>query len=135
MTKRIADVEENTPVADAARRVLAVRLEAVRDRIGDTLADARNRRRHIHALRVATRRAAAAADLFATCLPKKVYRQLRDHLRALRRTVGTARDWDVVLSQLGQRAGDRHADRVCPGSPGAGTKKARKSDQRLSVRL
>jgi len=103
MTKRIADVDENTPVADAARRVLAVRLEAVRDRIGETLADARNRRRHIHALRVATRRAAAAADLFATCLPRKVYRQLRDHLRALRRTVGTARDWDVVLSQLGQR--------------------------------
>lgn len=103
MAKRIADVDENTPVADAARRVLAVRLEAVRDRIGDTLADAKDRRRHIHALRVATRRAAAAADLFATCLPRKVQRQLRDHLRGLRRTVGAARDWDVVLSQLGQR--------------------------------
>lgn len=103
MAKRIANVDENTPVADAARRVLAVRLEAVRDRIGDTLADARDRRRHIHALRVATRRAAAAAELFATCLPRKVQRQVRDHLRGLRRTVGAARDWDVVLSHLGQR--------------------------------
>jgi hypothetical protein len=103
MAKRIADVDENTPVADAARRVLAHRLEAVRDRIGDTLADADDRRRHIHALRVATRRAAAAADLFAACLPRKVHRQLRDHLRRLRRTVGRARDWDVVLSQLGRR--------------------------------
>jgi len=103
MAKRIADVDEKTPVADAARRILAVRLEAVRDRIGDTLADAKGRRRHIHALRVATRRAAAAADLFAPCLPRKVQRQLRDHLRGLRRTVGTARDWDVVLSLLGQR--------------------------------
>jgi CHAD domain-containing protein len=91
-----------TPVEDAARRVLAVRLEAVRDRIADALSCGEDRRKHVHALRVASRRAAAALELFEHCLPKKVFKEVRRQLRMIRRAVGVVRDWDVVLAQLGK---------------------------------
>jgi len=100
MPKWINDLSETTPVVDAARRVLALRLEAVRDCLADALRDAEDRTRHIHALRVATRRASAALDVFRRCLPRKVSKAARQHVRALRRAVGAARDWDVLMRQL-----------------------------------
>jgi len=108
MSKRITDLSEMTPVEDAARRVLALRLEAVRDRIADALSSGDDRRQHVHALRVASRRAAAAVEVFEHCLPKKVFKELRRQLRLIRRAVGMARDWDVVLARLGK--GFKHAD-------------------------
>ncbi len=99
--KRLGDLQEMTPVADAARRVLAVRLEAVRDSLDRSLRTVKERRRSIHALRVATRRATAAIDVFATCLPRRVFKEVRRALQSLRRAVGAARDWDVLLQQLG----------------------------------
>jgi len=108
MSKRITDLSEMTPVEDAARRVLALRLEAVRDRIADALSCGDERRQHVHALRVASRRAAAAVEVFEHCLPKKVFKEVRRQLRLIRRAVGMARDWDVVLARLGK--GLRDAD-------------------------
>lgn len=101
-TQRMGDLQEMTPVADAARRVLAVRLEAVRDSLDRSLRTVKDRRRSIHALRVATRRATAAIDVFAACLPRRVFKEVRRVLQSLRRAVGTARDWDVLLQQLGK---------------------------------
>jgi len=108
MSKRISDLNEMTPVEDAARRVLALRLEAVRDRIADALTPGENCRQHVHALRVASRRAAAAVDLFVEYLPKKVFKEVRRQLRLIRRAVGTARDWDVVLAHYSK--GLKHAE-------------------------
>lgn len=100
MATRIADLSETTPLADAARRILSMRLETVRDRIGDALTDVKRAGQRIHALRVATRRAAAAVELFRPCLPHKVGKHLRSRLRLIRRAAGEARDWDVVLAEL-----------------------------------
>lgn len=100
--RRIRDLQETTPVADAARRVLAVRLEAVRDCLDRALDERSDRRKAIHALRVATRRAAAAIDVFGRCLPRRVAKEIRHAVRSIRRAVGTARDWDVVLQELGR---------------------------------
>jgi len=110
MPKRINDLNEMTPVEDAARRVLALRLEVVRDRIADALSSGEERLQHVHALRVASRRAAAAVDLFESYLPKKVFKEVRHQLRVIRRAVGTARDWDVVLAQYSE--GLKHAELV-----------------------
>jgi CHAD domain-containing protein len=110
MQKRIDDLNEMTPVEDAARRVLALRLEVVRDRIADALSSGEERLQHVHALRVASRRAAAAVDLFESYLPKKVFKEVRHQLRVIRRAAGTARDWDVVLEQYS--AGLKHAELV-----------------------
>ncbi|NCX98214.1 MAG: CHAD domain-containing protein [Planctomycetia bacterium] len=104
-SKRLAELQENTPLADAARRVLSIRLEAVRDCLGQALNATKDRRKSVHALRVASRRAVAALDVFADCLPRRVFKEARNAMRTLRRAVGTARDWDVLLQQLARKLG------------------------------
>jgi CHAD domain-containing protein len=98
--KWIPDLRPETPLPDAARRGLAVRLETVRDHLGPALTRPDEDIEHVHQLRVGTRRAGAALDIFAPCLPEKVYEDARKHLRRLRRAAGKARDWDVFLADL-----------------------------------
>ena len=54
----------------------------------------------MYQLRVATRRASAALEIFAECLPPKIYRTARCLIRDIRRAAGKARDWDVFLARL-----------------------------------
>src|SRR5262245_42590271 len=100
--KWISDLEAATPLADAARHVLTVRLEVVRDRLPLALDQADEDPEHVHQLRVGTRRAGAALEIFACCLPDKVYKVARKQLRKVRRAAGEARDWDVFLLGLTQ---------------------------------
>jgi CHAD domain-containing protein len=100
-----------TPLADAARHALTVRLEVVRDYLPLALHHADDDPEHVHQLRVGTRRARAALDIFAVCLPSKAQRAARRHLRGVRRAAGEARDWDVfliTLSAWGQRQKEPH---------------------------
>jgi CHAD domain-containing protein len=102
--KWISDLSELTPVVDAARRVLAVRLEVVRDALPLARFHSEDDPEHVHQLRVGTRRAGAALDIFRLCLPAKVYRQARKRLKSIRRAAGHARDWDVFTLTLAVRA-------------------------------
>ena len=99
-SKWISDLGAATPVADAARRVLTLRLEGVRDCLGHALREPGRDAEFVHQLRVATRRASAALEIFAECLPPKVYRATRLLIRNIRRAAGKARDWDVFLGRL-----------------------------------
>jgi CHAD domain-containing protein len=101
--KWIPGLTADTPPADAARRELTVRLELVRDHLPPALHEAEQDPEHVHQLRVATRRARAALDIFAACLPPKTYKRARKELRDLRRAAGEARDWDVFLLTLAER--------------------------------
>ena len=112
--KWISELKATTPVADAARHVLTVRLEVVRDYLPLALQQADNDPEHVHQLRVGTRRARAALDIFACCLPSKVYKGARKHLRDIRQVAGEARDWDVFLASLTQWARE-HARKLWPG--------------------
>jgi CHAD domain-containing protein len=98
--KWISGLHAGTPVADAARRVLTVRLEVVRDYLPKAVYEADRDPENVHQLRVGTRRARAALDIFALCLPDKEYRAARKQLRRIRRDAGEARDWDVFLASL-----------------------------------
>ena len=100
MGKWIADLEGTTPVTDAARRVLTERLETVRDYLPLALCDGDGDSEPVHQLRVGTRRARAAVEIFACCLPPKVARRARKLLRNIRRVAGAASDWDVFLAAL-----------------------------------
>jgi CHAD domain-containing protein len=79
-----------------------VRLAVVRDYLPLALHQAERDSEHVHHLRVGTRRARAALDIFACCLPPKVYKAARKRLRNIRRVAGEARDWDVFLARLTQ---------------------------------
>jgi CHAD domain-containing protein len=98
--KWISDLKPTTPLTDAARHVLTVRLEVVRDYLPLALHESAKNPEHVHQLRVGTRRATAALDIFALCLPEKVYKTARKQLRQIRRAAGEARDWDVFLIAL-----------------------------------
>jgi CHAD domain-containing protein len=100
--KWISDLEAATPLANAARHVLTVRLEVVRDHLPLALDEADKDHEHVHQLRVGTRRAGAALEIFACCLPEKAYKLARKKLRKVRRAAGEARDWDVFLLALTQ---------------------------------
>jgi CHAD domain-containing protein len=112
--KWISELKATTPVADAARHVLTVRLEGVRDYLPLALQQTDNNPEHVHQLRVGTRRARAALDIFACCLPPKAYKNARKHLRNIRQVAGEARDWDVFLASLTQRARE-HGRKLRPG--------------------
>src|SRR5262249_51817799 len=93
----------DTPLAQAAREVLAARLEVVRQHLPKALREADRDPEFVHQLRVGTRRSDAALRIFRVCLPGGAYRAARARLRAIRRAAGAARDWDVFLMALGER--------------------------------
>ena len=102
--KWIADLTAATPVADAARRVLMVRLEVVRDHLSLALREYDKDPEYVHQLRVGARRARAALDIFARAIPLKTYQTVKKHLRRIRRGAGEARDWDVFIANVAEWA-------------------------------
>ena len=98
--KWIADLKPDTPLEDAARHVLFVRLQVVKDHLPRAALESDHDIEYVHQLRVGTRRADAALRIFKACLPAKVHRKSRKRLRKLRRAAGAARDWDVFLEDL-----------------------------------
>ncbi len=104
--KWIPDLTPDTPLEEAARRALRLRLQVVADNLPKAIAEADKDAEHVHQLRVATRRADAALKLFRLCLPRKAYRRSRKRLRRIRRAAGAARDWDVFLMALAGRAAE-----------------------------
>ncbi len=105
--KWIPDLRPNTPLADAARHVLMVRLNVVREYLPLAIHQAHDSVEHVHQLRVGTRRARAAIDIFSPCLPVKAARAARKELRRIRGLAGDARDWDVFQSSLAAWAQDQ----------------------------
>jgi CHAD domain-containing protein len=98
--KWIRDLKPDTPVEEAARHVLFVRLQVVQEYLPRAALEADQDIENVHQLRVGTRRADAALRIFAGCLPKKNYRKAKRRLKRLRRAAGAARDWDVFLADL-----------------------------------
>lgn len=101
--KWIRDLKPDTPIEEAARHVLFVRLQVVKDYLPRAALEADDDIEYVHQLRVGTRRADAGLRVFADCLPKKRYRKSRRRLKRLRRAAGAARDWDVFLIELLER--------------------------------
>jgi CHAD domain-containing protein len=98
--KWIEDLTAETSLPKAARHVLEVRLGLVHESLSPALHHASEDAEHVHRLRVATRRARAALDMFAICLPEDSYSAAKKQLRKIRRAAGAARDWDVFLLNL-----------------------------------
>jgi CHAD domain-containing protein len=102
--KWITDLAADVPLAEAARHVLAVRLRVVAEALPRAVHEADRDPENVHQLRVATRRADAALRIFECGLPGKAYKRARRRLRRVRRAAGAARDWDVFLIALRERA-------------------------------
>lgn len=103
--KWISGLTPEMPADEAARVVLSLRLSAVRHYLPLAAERAAEDIEYVHQLRVATRRAGAAVRIFRDLLPKKATRETKRILRALRRSAGAARDWDVFLARLARSSG------------------------------
>jgi CHAD domain-containing protein len=107
-SKWIADLSPDSSYLDAARHVLSIRLEAVRHFLESIRANVDKDPEQVHQLRVNTRRAKAALDVFSDCLPKKARRKTQKSLKVFRRSAGAVRDWDVFLLGLSAHTGTKN---------------------------
>jgi CHAD domain-containing protein len=103
--KWIEGIGPETPVADAASRSLETRLAVVAHTLPLAAHLAGHDIEHVHRLRVATRRAAAALKLYRDWLPQKTARWFKKRLRRIRRAAGDARDLDVLIDRLHREFG------------------------------
>jgi CHAD domain-containing protein len=103
--KWIDGIGPETSVADAARRSLELRLAVVAHALPLAAHLAEHDIEHVHRIRVATRRAAAALKLYRDWLPRKPARWIKKRLRQIRRAAGEARDLDVLMERLQRELG------------------------------
>lgn len=94
-----------------ALRTLTERLGAVEALLRSASRRSNRDPESVHKLRVATRRAAVAIDVFADHLPVRVAAWWRKSLREIRRSADAARDADVLTERLKQDR-DRDASRL-----------------------
>lgn len=96
-----------TPVDEAATVVLTRRLGDVArflPRASAAKPGTSEAAKRVHALRVATRRAAAAVDVFRESVGRKDRKRITRQLRAIRRAAALARDLDVQFELLSATA-------------------------------
>jgi CHAD domain-containing protein len=98
--KWIEGIGPETTVTVAARRSLELRLAVVAHMLPLAAHLAEHDIEHVHRLRVATRRAAAALKLYRDWLPQKSARWIKKRLRQIRRAASEARDLDVLIQRL-----------------------------------
>jgi CHAD domain-containing protein len=109
--KWIDGIGPETTVAEAASRSLEPRLAVVAHSLPLAAHLAEHDIEHVHRLRVATRRAAAALKLYRDWLPRKSARWIKKRLRQIRRAASEARDLDVLIQRL-QRESDPQAEPI-----------------------
>ncbi|HEV7394035.1 MAG TPA: CHAD domain-containing protein [Burkholderiales bacterium] len=103
--KWIEGIGPETTVTNAALRSLELRLAVVAHMLPLAAHLAEHDIEHVHRLRVATRRAAAALKLYRDWLPQKSARWIKKRLRQIRRAASEARDLDVLIQRLQRDSG------------------------------
>ena len=87
-------------VSKIARRALTLRLRQVWITAHPAAKKPYRDIENIHRLRVATRRATAALQIFRQLVPRKRAQKLKLQIRAVRRAAGEARDLDVLRQRI-----------------------------------
>jgi CHAD domain-containing protein len=108
MTRSLKKLQPEMPVTVAARIMLVHQLRQAQRRLKRAARKAGKNVKHVHRLRISTRRAIAALDAFKELLPRKLRKQVADHLKQVRNVAANARDLDVLIDQ---RCNDQQKDR------------------------
>jgi CHAD domain-containing protein len=103
----VESVEE--PAQAVARRAIRARLKTVWDWLPQAAERSTEDVEYVHQLRVSTRRAKAALQLFETLLSPKRSRWFRKQLKRLRETAGEARDLDVLAQHVAEVCHSDHS--------------------------
>ena len=102
--KWLPDLSPDEPIHIAAVRTLKDRLRAVQYYLPLAAKKAEEDVEHVHELRVWTRRATTALRLYQEVIPRRRLRWLKKQLRRIRRAANDARDSDVLIQRLKQKA-------------------------------
>ena len=108
-TKWVAAEKSDEPIQEVARRALESRLDLVWRYLPAAAKGPRKEIENVHQLRVATRRAMAALEIFADLLPGRRKKWMQRRLKQVRKAAGDARDFDVLGQRLAKRL-DGEAD-------------------------
>jgi CHAD domain-containing protein len=103
------DIRPDDTVHHAARMSLEARLMAVVHFLPRAAFHSDQDIEHVHRLRVGTRRAMAALELYRDLLPRKRARWITKQLKKVRRAAGEARDLDVLAERFQREYGERAA--------------------------
>lgn len=86
-----------------ARRAIKSRLTRMWRYLVESVEQPMSEAENVHQLRVFSRRAAAALEIFEECLPRRRGRWMQKQVKRLRKASGQARDFDVLLVRWAQR--------------------------------
>jgi CHAD domain-containing protein len=98
--RHIAGIEEDTPYAVAAAKVLATRTEELVEHSREVL-DLGDIER-VHDMRVATRRLRAALEVFRPCFPSAEFKKALREVKTIADALGERRDRDVSIAALAE---------------------------------
>jgi len=101
--QQVDGVTADTHVGEAAALVFAARMAAIRLTLPLAARDAEQDIEHVHRLRVATRRMAAALGVFEPIVGMKQHRKSMKMLKAIRKAAGDARACDVHILEFARR--------------------------------
>jgi CHAD domain-containing protein len=96
--REIPGIDQETPYAEAAARVVATRADEVFEQAGGVL-DVTDIER-VHDMRVATRRLRAALEVFRPCFPGAELKATLREVKAIADALGERRDRDVTIAAL-----------------------------------
>jgi CHAD domain-containing protein len=99
-SKWIRGLTPAEPFTQAAELALSQRLPVVWHYLPLAAKHHSDDTEHVHQLRVATRRAAAAVEIFTDSLPQRRAKWIARQLKSIRRAAGKARDMDVLAERL-----------------------------------
>lgn len=98
-SRKWLNCDPGTSVGEIAELALSSRLGCIPQLLEKAAFEAKRDVEHVHRLRVATRRADAALQLFGGFAKKKAVKRCRRHLHAIRKAAGRARDLDVLMER------------------------------------
>lgn len=95
--KWVTGVSRRDGTSSVALATLRQRLAVVQQRLPLAAERAGEDIEHVHQLRVSSRRAVAAVQMYQDLLPRRSAKKLQKQLKRIRRAAGQARDLDVLL--------------------------------------
>jgi CHAD domain-containing protein len=107
--KWVAGIRPDDGPVDAAGLTLRHRLEAVQHFLPLAAYEADQDVEYVHQLRVWSRRAAAALNLYLEFLPRRRATWVKKQLKRIRRAANDVRNCDVQIMRLNQDASDQAA--------------------------
>jgi len=99
-SQQSVETPHDESVIDVALATLKDRLKTVRKRFAQAVRRGSKNAERIHQLRVATRRASAALELYDDFVPRKSAAKLAKRLKRIRNLAGKVRDCDLLLTRF-----------------------------------